>query len=67
MPDFNITVRPTNAKHGTWGYAEATCSHCGDQAEKTVALRAYYDGDGGDRWADVCADCLRAALSAMKP
>jgi len=73
MTDFIITVRPTCAKPGTWGYAEATCSHCGAQSEKTVAFRAYYeagDGDGGEvecaTQSNVCADCLRAALSAIE-
>jgi hypothetical protein len=68
MTDFIRRARATNAKPGTWGYAEATCSHCGDAADITISLRAYYEcGEyEGTAEANICEKCLRHALRAIE-
>lgn len=68
MPDFIRRTRPENAKPGTWGYAEATCSHCGTAAEVTVSLHAYYESGEyeGMTEANICEKCLRGAITAIE-
>lgn len=68
MTDFIRRTRHANARPGTWGYAEVTCSHCGYQVEVTVSLRASYECGEYEATAeaDICAKCLRSALTAIE-